>query len=97
MQIFFADAPGKTSLATHHIAPVSDTKPVSLSPYRLHPEKAKLVQNEIDEMLKMGIITHLMVISYCDRAETGRIHYIMRRLSTSKQSYRTGSVSVAAC
>jgi len=45
-------------LATHHIALGSDTKPVSFSPYRLHPEKAKLVQNEIDEMLKMCIITH---------------------------------------
>ena len=54
----FSDTFGKTSLATHHIALVSDAKPVSLSPYRLHPEKAKLVQNEIDEMLKMGIITH---------------------------------------
>jgi len=54
----FSDTPGKTSFATHHIALVLDTKPVSLSPYRLHPEKAKLVQKEIDEMLKMGIITH---------------------------------------
>jgi len=54
----FSDTPGKTSLATHHIALVSDAKPVFLSLYRLHPEKANLVQNEIDEMLKMGIITH---------------------------------------
>jgi len=45
-------------LATHYIALNLDTKPVSLSPYRLHPEKAKLVQNGIEEMLKMGIITH---------------------------------------
>ena len=58
MQIFFSDTPGNTSLATHHIATVSDATPVSLSPYRLHPEKAKLVQYEIDEMLNMGIITH---------------------------------------
>jgi len=62
----FSDTPGKTSLATHHSALVSDTKPVSLSPYRLNPEKAKLVQNEIDEM-PIGI-------SYCDRAEAGRIN-----------------------
>jgi len=41
----FSDTPGKTSLATHNIALVSDAKPVSLSPYRLHPEKAKLLQN----------------------------------------------------
>ena len=54
----FSDTPGKTTLATHHIALVSDAKTVSLSPYRLYFEKAKLVQNEIDEMLKMGIITH---------------------------------------
>jgi len=53
----FYDTPGKTSLATHHIALVSDAKPVSLSPFRLHPEKAKLVQNEIDEILKIVIIT----------------------------------------
>jgi len=54
----FSYTPGKTSLSTHHIALVSDTKPISLSPYRLHPEKAELVQNEIDEMLRMDIITH---------------------------------------
>jgi len=54
----FSDTPGKISLATQHIALVSDTKPVSLSPYRLHPEKAKVVQKRLTKLSKMGIITH---------------------------------------
>ena len=53
----FQDTPGKTNLCTHHITLVPGSKPITSTPYRLHPEKAKLVEQEIDEMLKMGIIT----------------------------------------
>jgi len=60
MQIFFSDTPGKTSLVTHYIALLSDTKPVSLSSYRLHPEKAKHLQNEINEMLKWAL-SHILI------------------------------------
>jgi len=53
----FQDTPGKTNMCTHHITLVPGSKPVASTPYRLHPEKAKLVEQEIDQMLKMGIIT----------------------------------------
>jgi hypothetical protein len=53
----FKDSPGRTNMSVHHIELISGAKPVFSAPYRLHPERAKLVQNEIDEMLKMGIIT----------------------------------------
>jgi len=53
----FQDTSGKTNMCTHHITLVPGSKPVASTPYRLHPEKAKLVEQEIDQMLKMGIIT----------------------------------------
>jgi len=65
----FSDTPSKTSLATHHIALVSDTKPGSLSPYRfgpyrLHPEKAKLVQNVPPDILMKCLklaLSHILI------------------------------------
>jgi hypothetical protein len=54
----FRDVPGRTSTITHHIELLPDSKPVISAPYRLHPEKAAMVQKEIDEMLELGIIEH---------------------------------------
>jgi len=53
----FQDTPGKTNICTHHITLIPGAKPVASTPYRLHLEKAKLVEQEIDQMLKMGIVT----------------------------------------
>jgi len=44
-------------MCKHHITLIPGSKPVASTPYRLHPEKAKLVEQEIDQMLQMGIIT----------------------------------------
>jgi hypothetical protein len=52
----FKDTPGKTTLITHRIELKPGSKPVAVSPYRLHPEKAAKVKQEIQEMLKLGII-----------------------------------------
>ena len=53
----FQDTPGKTNMCKHQITLVPGFKPVASTPYRLHPERATLVEQEIDQMLKMGIIT----------------------------------------
>lgn len=52
----FKDTPGQTSMITHHIELTPGCKPITSSPYRLHPEKAALVEKEITEMLKLGIV-----------------------------------------
>jgi hypothetical protein len=52
----FSVLPGKTSVVTHHIELVEGAKPVRQTPYRLHPEKLARVNQEIDELLKAGII-----------------------------------------
>jgi len=46
------------SLCSHHINLIPGSKPVSSPPYRLHPEKAVLVEKEIGELLDMEIIKH---------------------------------------
>lgn len=40
----------------HSIKLVEGAKPVKEKPYRLHPEKLKRVENEIEELLKLEII-----------------------------------------
>ena len=52
----FCDIPGQTTLINHHIDLMPNSRPVTCAPYRLHPEKAKMVEKEIDEMLKLNII-----------------------------------------
>jgi hypothetical protein len=52
----FSDIPGQTSLYHHNIELLPDSKPVRYAPYRLNPEKASLVEKEIIEMLRLGII-----------------------------------------
>jgi len=44
-------------MCKHHITLIPGSKPIASTFYRLHPEKAKLVEQEIDQMLQMGIIT----------------------------------------
>jgi len=52
----FKDTPGHTTLITHHIELLPDSKPVVSAPYRLHPEKAAAVEKEIKDMLDLRII-----------------------------------------
>jgi hypothetical protein len=52
----FEDTPRRTTLITHHINLREGSKPVAVAPYRLNPEKATKVKQEIQEMLKLRII-----------------------------------------
>lgn len=52
----FSEKPGKTDLITHHIKLVPDAKPVRCVPYRLNPEKTKILKTEITNLLEQGLI-----------------------------------------
>jgi hypothetical protein len=52
----FSDKLGRTSLCEHHIELLPDAKPVHCRPYRLAPDKAKFLKEELAELLKQGII-----------------------------------------
>ena len=52
----FSDVPGKTTLSQHTIQLTPGSKPVKCTPYRMHPDKAKLIDKEISELLRLGII-----------------------------------------
>ena len=53
--VLFPDVPRKTTVAVHDID-VGDTPPIKQHPYRVNPVKLKILRNEIDYMLKNGII-----------------------------------------
>jgi len=44
----FIDNPGKTNLCTHKIELKPGTRPIRLSPYRVHPQKADQIRQELD-------------------------------------------------
>ena len=52
----FNDNPGKTSICTHKIELKPGTRPIRLSPYMVHPQKADQIREELDLMIKMGVI-----------------------------------------
>lgn len=52
----FNDMPGRTNLGYHSIQLLPDAKPFKLSPYRVHPEKAELIKQELELMLRIGVI-----------------------------------------
>jgi len=54
----FSDVPGRTTLGVHHIElhVKPDTKPIRCAPYRLNQEKAKVLKDELDNILDQGII-----------------------------------------
>ena len=41
----FSDVPGRTTLGEHHIELMPDTKPIRSTPYRLSPERAKVLKD----------------------------------------------------
>ena len=55
-QSVFSDMPGKTTLVSHDVRLLEGARPVRQSPYPLHPERLELVNKEIKELLKLGII-----------------------------------------
>lgn len=52
----FSEKPGRTTLCTHHIELMPTSKPIRCVPYRLNPEKAAFLKQEIQELLKQGVI-----------------------------------------
>jgi len=48
----FSDVPGRTTLGVHHIELKPDTKPIRRAPYRLNQEKAKVLKDELDNLLE---------------------------------------------
>ena len=52
----FSDVPGRTTLGEHRIELVPGTKPIRCTPYRLSPEKAKVLKDELGNLLRQGII-----------------------------------------
>jgi len=52
----FSDVPGRTTLGVHHIELQPDTKPIYCAPYCLNQEKAKVLKDELDNLLDQGVI-----------------------------------------
>ncbi|XP_071943657.1 uncharacterized protein [Antedon mediterranea] len=51
----FLDVPGRTNLVEHDVK-TADCSPIKQNPYRANPFKMKILQNEIDYMIKNDII-----------------------------------------
>jgi len=52
----FSDVPGRTTLWVHHIELKPGSKPIRCAPYRLNQEEAKVLKDELDNLLDQGII-----------------------------------------
>ena len=52
----FKDTPGNTNILQHDVD-VGTATPIKQYPYRLNPEKTKIVNEEVDYMLQNGLIT----------------------------------------
>src|SRR5664279_2095115 len=52
----FSDKPGRTNLCEHHIELLPNVKPFFCRPYRLSPDKAKFLKEELAELKNLGII-----------------------------------------
>ena len=52
----FNDMPGRTTLCSHSIQLLEGAKPFKLPPYRVHPEKTELIKQELELMLRIGVI-----------------------------------------
>ena len=52
----FSNSPGLTNLGTHKILVKPDIKPFKSTPYRMHPDKIKILRKEIDTLLELDII-----------------------------------------
>lgn len=55
-ELFNPAAPMTTTPATRHEIRLTDPRPVSVRPYRLSPEKKRLLMSQVQEMLRDGVI-----------------------------------------
>ena len=58
----FSDVPGRTTLGEHRTELVPGTKPIRCTPYRLSPEKAKVLKDELGNLLRQGIIEEALAL-----------------------------------
>ena len=52
----FSDVPSRTTLGEHHIELMPDIVSVRCTPYRLSPGRAKILKDELSNLLRQGII-----------------------------------------
>ena len=52
----FGDVPSRTDVIEHDVCLTSDITPIKSHPYRVGPDKKKIIQEEVDYMLKHKII-----------------------------------------
>jgi hypothetical protein len=52
----FSYKPGRTNLCEHHLELLHAAKPAFCRPYRLAPDEAKVLKEELDTLLEQGII-----------------------------------------
>ena len=52
----FSDVPGRTTLGIHHIELFPNTRPIHSTPYRLSPDKAKVLKEELSNLVRQGIV-----------------------------------------
>ncbi|KAL2095752.1 hypothetical protein ACEWY4_007900 [Coilia grayii] len=53
--LLFRDAPGRTNIAVHDVE-TGDAVPIKQHPYRLPPAKLRMMQEELDYMLHIGVV-----------------------------------------
>ena len=54
--VLFNDRPGRTTLTSHHIELKPGSRPIRQPPYRVNPQKADLIREELEKMKDMGVI-----------------------------------------
>src|SRR5664279_5084785 len=59
----FSDKPGRTTLCEHHIELLPDAKPVFCRPYRLSPDKAKFLKEELAQLQNLGLLRKHLVMA----------------------------------
>ena len=52
----FSDVPGRTTLGIHHIELFPNTRLIHCTPYRLSPDKAKVLKEELSNLVGQGIV-----------------------------------------
>jgi len=52
----FSEIPAKTNIGVQYISLQPNSTPIRSPPYRLNPEKAKILKEQLTELLNLGII-----------------------------------------
>jgi len=66
----FCDIPGKNTIGEHRIELKPVTKPIRCTLYRLSPEKAMVLKDELCNLLRQGIIEESTSFTRCHGPES---------------------------